>query len=233
MAFNAQVIRIAVDVSGVQQPLQDLATSAPPQLWNATNIRFELGFFQNAALVDVSGFESVTLQIKDPNNKIGAAFVSRTISSGDLDNSTTDDTWADGTQQQCVVEFDHTETVMPMAGDTTSFWLVLSAVTTGTHMVVLGAGTITFNEAGYEVVGPSSASGDTYYTAQQSDARYMLVSGALDTMNVTTGYSVGNVRVVSAQQAAIPNLASAASGAVISSVNAVLAAMRVHGLIDT
>ena len=177
MNVSVDRIRLALDTSLFTSPT-DVVTSAPPQFWNGTNVRFELGLVYNGLIIpDVSNVDSITVLVKDSNSRSGRAMMSKTISSADIDRTVTDATWQDGSKQHVVVAFDHTETVMAVQGIQSNFWMVISAVinsgTGSPQTIVIGAGTIVVSVGGQSVTTPSSVSSPTYLTADESDARYL------------------------------------------------------------
>jgi len=176
MAVNAQKIRMAFE-AGTQDAPHDISTSSTPVFWNGTNLDFQIGLFDGSSLMDISYVDSITLEVKDANSKTALPYMSVTLASDQLDNTVTSDTWADGSQQHAVISFAASETVLPLTADSTTFWMVVSAMINKPgdaepHQVVFGAGAITCNESGYDQSPPSSVSQPTYLTAQQSDARY-------------------------------------------------------------
>ena len=128
MSIGNNRIRLALDTSSFSG-VTDVITNSSPQFWQGTNVRFELGlFYQDAIVQDITNIESITLLVKDSNARDGHAFMSRTISSLDLTQVVSQDDWDAGTKQHAVIEFDASETILPVEGNTATYWLSISAV---------------------------------------------------------------------------------------------------------
>ncbi len=145
-----------------QDQLIDLLTSAAPSLWRGTDVVFQIGLGQGG-IQSVANIQSLTLEIKELTNKIGAPLVSKTVTS--FDDSTTQETWNAGTAQHALIPLTNVETSVP-AG---TYWLVLSVVTTDSpaRIYTAGAAILAIAEDGAQGGGNAP-----YFTQGQSDARY-------------------------------------------------------------
>jgi len=111
-AFQNQIIRIQADTTSKDNIL-DLNTSAEPEAWWARDLTMQVGVFAGAALLDVSDLQSVAVYLKDPANLDGAPLVAKSITS--FDNTTTLNTWTEGTQQHFVVSFTADDLSFPLS----------------------------------------------------------------------------------------------------------------------
>jgi hypothetical protein len=192
--------------------VQDIVTSAAPRFWNGTNVKFQLGFFYGLTLLDLVDFDSVQLQVKDVNSKTGLPYMQKTLSSSSLNNLLSLETWNDGSSQHCEIEFDKTETILPLSSDSTDFWLVVSAIVNDTNAptareIVLGAAKITVLESGATYGAPDSVIEPTYLTQAQSDARYLM---AIDLTTIEADVATALAQSATAETNAASALATAA-----------------------
>ncbi|GEM_PF-4984660 len=151
-----------------QEQLIDLATSAAPSIWRGTDVVFQIGLGQGG-IQSVANVQSLTLEIKELANKIGAPLVSKTVST--FDDTTTQATWDSGARQHALIALTNEDTSIP-AG---TYWLVLSVVTTDDPAKIYTAG-----GAILAVVEDGAQGGGAapYFTTGQSDARYALKNAA-------------------------------------------------------
>ena len=147
-----------------QDQLIDLLTSAAPSLWRGTDVVFQIGLGQGG-IQSVANIQSLTLEVKDLTNKIGAPLVTKTVTS--FDDTTTQETWDAGTAQHALIALTNEDTSIP-AG---TYWLVLSVVTTDNPAKIYTAGgtILAVTEDGAQGGGDAP-----YFTQSQSDARYAL-----------------------------------------------------------
>ena len=66
-----------------QDQLIDLLTSAAPSLWRGTDVVFQIGLGQGG-IQSVANVQSLTLEIKELTNKVGAPLVSKTVTSSTI-----------------------------------------------------------------------------------------------------------------------------------------------------
>jgi len=147
-----------------QDQLIDLLTSAAPSLWRGTDVVFQIGLGQGG-IQSVANIQSLTLEVKELTNKIGAPLVTKTVTS--FDDTTTQETWNAGTAQHALIALTNEDTSIP-AG---TYWLVLSVVTTDNPARIYTAGgtILAVTEDGAQGGGDAP-----YFTQGQSDARYAL-----------------------------------------------------------
>lgn len=180
MQATRERIRIALDVSKADA-LQDKLTLSTPDFWRGTDVQFELGLFYGATLLDVSNLQQIRLIIRESTtDPTGTIVMDKTISS--FDNTLAQATWDDDTKQHGLISFIPNETSPTFAAGVTSkdYWLVITALTLTGEKITLGTSICTVREDG-DGSGSGPAAGDpTYYTAVQSDARYVYKAG--DTM---------------------------------------------------
>ncbi len=170
-----QRIRIAGDAARFDGP-RDLQSNATPVFWRGNDLQFEIAVFNNGVLMEVSNFASLTLEIKAegangaPPDPADTALMSKTISSGALNNGLVLDDWNAGSDQHGVIAFTGAEANVA-AGN---LWLGLWATTSDSpgRSINLAAGPIVAAEDGVGLSTTPSPPQEVYYTAAESDARY-------------------------------------------------------------
>jgi hypothetical protein len=217
MQIVNQRIRLAIDTSQMGS-INDVLTGANPQFWNGVDLQIELGLFYGPAFVDISNFDSITVELKEAEPRTGLPIMSQTIASGSLNPSLTLNAWNGGAPTDChaLAVFTNGETNLQLSDDSVTFWLVVSALTNDSpgHKVVLGATPIVVQEGGEGVTPPASVVNPTYYTAAQSDARYTL---AVDLTSINSHLSTLDsevAAVTTTASAAMPKSGGTFSGAV-------------------
>jgi hypothetical protein len=216
MQIVNQRIRLAVDTSQMGS-INDVLTGANPQFWNGVDLQIELGLFYGSTLVDVSNFDSITVDLKESDPRTGLPLMSQTIASGSLNTGLTVDLWNTGVSSDChaLAVFTNAETNLYLSDDAVTFWLVVSALTNDSpgHKIVLGATPIVVQEGGEGVEPPASVINPTYYTAAQSDARYSLT---VDLTSINSHLSTLDsevAAVTTTANAALPKTGGTMSGA--------------------
>ncbi len=217
MIISNQRIRLAIDTSQMGT-INDVLTGATPQFWNGVDLQFELAIFYGAILAAVSNLDSVTVDLKAGDPRTGLPLMSATLASGSLNQSLTLPAWQGGAAADChaLVTFTNAETNLNLGTDTETFWLVISALTNDSpaHKIVLGATPLNVVEGGEGVEPPASVVSPNYYTAAQSDARYLL---AVDLTTINTHLSTLDseiTAVTTTANAAMPKTGGAFSGPV-------------------
>ncbi len=209
MQISNQRIRLAVDTSQMGS-INDAITGASPQFWNGVDLEIELAFFYGtpsaATLVDISNFDSITVDLKESDPRTGLPLMSQTIASSSINDAMTWTQWTGNTPSACQVlaVFTNEETNLNLNDDSVTYWLVISALTNDSpgHKIVLGATPLIVQEGGEGVEPPASVVNPTYYTAAQSDARYLLAA------NLTT--IENNISTLQSQMTAVTATANAA-----------------------
>jgi hypothetical protein len=176
-------IRLAGDAANFNGPL-DVNSRATPQFWRGNDVQFEIAVFFNGVLQSVANLASVTLEIRTPGPAGGAPdpsstpLMSATVDAGSLDNTLTSDTWADGSNQQALITFTSTQSNIAAGAQ----WLSLWVITTDSpgRVITLAAGPVRVLEDGSGLTTTPPTPDDTYYTAVQSDARYLAVDDPTD-----------------------------------------------------
>lgn len=176
-AINNQRIRLAVDTAQMGA-INDVITGASPMFWNGVDLQFELAFFRSAALADITNLASITVDLKTSLDRTSLPLMSATLSSGSFDSDLLLADWLAGDQADCHAKLNFTaaQANLFLADDSVTFWLVISALTgdSPAHKVVLGATPLNVVEAGAFIPPPAPVAQPFYYTAAQSDARYLL-----------------------------------------------------------
>jgi hypothetical protein len=183
-------IRLAGDAANFNGPL-DVHSSATPQFWRGN----EVAVLFNGALQSVANLASVTLEIRAPG-PAGAApdpsatpLMSATVDRGALDDTLTLDTWNDGSQQHALLAFTAAQSNIAAGPQWLSLW-VLTTDSPG-RVITLAAGPVRVLEDGAGLATTPPTPDDTYYTAAQSDARYLAVDDTADIAAARTLLGLG------------------------------------------
>jgi hypothetical protein len=161
--FNTQIIRVAADTTSKENIL-DLNTSAEPQAWWARDLTLQVGIFAGGTLLDASGLQSITVNIKDPSNLDGSPLVTKTITL--FDNTTTLGRWQAGTGQHFVVNFTADDLSFTLTNGQRLVHLSMIAVTTGGQTGTICVGTINLIDDGGNSAASNPANGITVTQAQ-------------------------------------------------------------------
>lgn len=188
--LTRQRIRLAVDTARYDQ-IKDVRTAAAPILWRGNDVEFEIGLFRGADLLDVSNFASMTLELKtnDITGITGTPLMSRTISGAQISNVLTAQTWTDETAQHALFAFAGSETNLSLGGELEQvFYLVISGTTNDSpsRLITFGFALVKIKECGVAGTGEPPAPLAAYYTAAQSDARYLQTTGLGDNIRIKT-----------------------------------------------
>lgn len=149
--------------------LVDVSTRSKPGVWRGPNFEVAGAIYRDGELQDLTAIASVTLEIKSagpsgsaPNPAV-IPILSLTIENADLDNTTTDKTWRNGSQEHFLFEITAAQSAALPACD---LWFVLTAVSTdGTpEDYTLIAGIVSILESGTWPVNPDSIYAGTYIT---------------------------------------------------------------------
>jgi hypothetical protein len=217
MQIVNQRIRLAIDTSQMGG-INDVLTGANPQFWNGVDLQIELGLFYGSTLVDVSNFDSITVDLKESDPRTGLPLMSRTIASGSLNPGLTLTAWNGGAPSDChaLAVFTNEESNLYLSDDAVTFWLVVSALTNDSpgHKIVLGATPIVVQEGGEGVEPPASVVNPTYYTAAQSDARYAVAVNLTSINNAIATLNSEMTSVTATANAAMPKSGGTFTGAV-------------------
>ncbi|MDR0595827.1 MAG: hypothetical protein LBF94_04030 [Puniceicoccales bacterium] len=174
-------LRIRVDSDSFDNPT-DVLRGGIPQYWRGNDLRIELGIFAENEVVDVSNFSAVTLTIRALNNDGEAPSAGAPILlAGEcttLNNTVTEANWKSGTAQHALFTFSAEETAL-LPRD---YWLSIWAKTNDdpAKTITLGAGLIRVLENGGGVATQPPEPVVQYYTAVESDAKFVSVE-AIDT----------------------------------------------------
>jgi hypothetical protein len=166
-------IRIAVDASKQMSPL-DALTGQTPDFWRGDDLQLELGLFWGTVLSDVSNIASLTVEFKPNANRTGTPLMAKTVY--EFDTAVDGTSWSNESRQHVVVPFTATETALDMNGAVQmTLWCVIHALTKDepARRIVWGAGPITISEPGIGGAAGPAPGDPLYYTAAESDARYL------------------------------------------------------------
>jgi hypothetical protein len=180
--LEIHTIRLRVDTNSTGG-LTDTETGAMPAIWRGNDVELQVGLFKGKAPsdanpgtpLDISRIASLTLELFD--RKGGSLVSSVTLSAEDLDTTLDAATWKDGSKAHATLLLTHGQTnIAPATGsDRKEAYLALHCVTDHTpgRRLTLGAGSIAVLEdyVGAPVTPPDPT--PDYYTAAESDARFL------------------------------------------------------------
>lgn len=143
-------IRVAVDVTKKGQPLVDLITSASMKFWRGEAVQFEFAFFYGDNLIDVTGWSSITLDVRDSVTRSGLDFMSASIGAAQFNPALTVEQWEAGQAAHVIIPFSGSLTALDLGNAVQKdFWLALSATVSGSaEPITLAGGTLTVIEDG-------------------------------------------------------------------------------------
>lgn len=128
-SFRKIIVRCEVDVDEIISPFKTLRGGSTPHIWAGVGVEFQFLFRRNGEILDVSNFVSITLTILSAL-RTGLPFMTGTIALAALDQTVTEETWADGSKQHASMSFLGSETGMTGSVDGTEYFLILSGFTT-------------------------------------------------------------------------------------------------------
>ncbi|HBY60591.1 MAG TPA: hypothetical protein DEH78_12270 [Solibacterales bacterium] len=178
------LIRIAFDMANPGVAVVDKLSGETPQFWRGNDVRFEVVVMRNGAVLDVGNLASLTLEVRDDQNITSTPLMQKTVASGAMDNSVTDETWENDTKQHATFDFTDTETNLASPGGVyLGNWedpkfIVLSGITSGGNVITYQAGKIIFREDGAGSAGTPPTNDPNYYTQAQVDAGFVQKTGA-------------------------------------------------------
>jgi hypothetical protein len=167
-------LRIRTDAESFDNPINVLRGGIP-QYWRGNDLRIELGVFAGEDVVDVSNFSYIALAVRALDNDGEAPSANAPIllsgKSSALNASVTRASWEAGEAQHAVFNFPAGATNM-LPGD---YWLSIWANTNDdiAKVLTLGAGLIRVLEDGGGIIGEPPEPISQYYSAAESDARFV------------------------------------------------------------
>lgn len=167
-------IRMALDIAKMDGP-KDKATGGTPSSWLGNDVQFECGVFYGTVLLDISLVASVTLLIKDAVAST-TKLVEKIIPAAQFDLTCDATTWADDSKQQITIDVARSEMNLPLGtGSSKIFWLAIYALTTASpaEEITLCAGNFELKDDGNLTPGEVAQQEQTFYSAGDSDARFV------------------------------------------------------------
>jgi hypothetical protein len=141
-----------------------------PAIWRGNDVTFAVAAFFADAVLDLSNFVSLKLQIKDKQNPTSTALAEVEITST-IDPIITNEAWEAGTEQHGLFAFTAEQTNQDLSSAAArSFWLVLSGLTEAGKVITLGAANLRILEDNAGDVGSPPTPTPSYYTAAEVDA---------------------------------------------------------------
>ena len=147
----------------------DVITGLPPAQWRANAVVYNVGIFdQNGNGVDLSSFSYLQLVVQAyqnaPTNLIAATVLAASITPVIQQGP-----WLAGTAQNAQFVLSAAQTDISLnAQPYQAYWIQLSGVTNAGALVVFGAGTVNFYNAGSAT--PAAVAGQTDFNAQTNNA---------------------------------------------------------------
>jgi hypothetical protein len=167
-------IYIQADLADFDSPL-DLRRGETPAFWSGSDIEFRIGVYEFGAIMGVSRFTSISVEIKAMGaNRArplpgASALMSKTTTS--INKELTSTEWNSFSNCHASIVFSAEESAIA-AG---THWLVITAVRVAegvTESLTLAAGEIIVEQDGHGTIGEVIVSDGSAYTKGASDARY-------------------------------------------------------------
>jgi lysophospholipase L1-like esterase len=219
MQLSRKRIRLQIDAAKTGQPILDLYTGQTPAIFAGTDVQLEIGLFQNGVLLDVGNLASLQIDLKSPGSLLGPSALAALTSA--LDNTTTYAAWSAGAQQHALVGLSNSQTNLAIPSAQT-FTLVVSGATTDNpgRLIVYGSTQFTVTPAGINSGASPAPAVPTFYTGGQSDARYLQLGAAGQTVTqpvtLAQGVTLGQIPVLTSPQAlTLPPLPGLANSALV------------------
>lgn len=175
-------LRFALDLRS-RDAFTDLLTGRSPVIWRAADLQFELGLFDDAALYDLTDVDQITIEVKAADDLQGPALLRVTADYADLNRSLTMEDWTAGTDAHATIPATATDTALDLDQQPSkAFHLVVSALTTDdpAKTLILGTSVLTVTESGAGGTNNAPEPAEDYYTATESDARYVKLADYTD-----------------------------------------------------
>lgn len=199
MNFVKTTLRCEVDLDEIVQSFKTIK-SKTLACWAGAGARFQFLLKRGDTILDVSNFTSITMTIL-ASTRTGAAFVTKTVASGSLDNTVNSGTWQDGTKQHVQFDLTGAEMALPVTGTFTTYFLVISGFTADapTDPDTLAWAEInvhqdgvptssSYVQAGNIVAGGATYDGSGHYVLAVTASRYYKwVDGGANDTSVTNG----------------------------------------------
>lgn len=213
VTISNQRIRAQLDVSRWFQSAVDVITSTSPQLANDADLQFEFCFSYGALVDDtqlasMTNWASVKLTLKNINDRDGIGYWSQTLSNSDLNAALTFAGWTAGTAQHCVFTIPNAVNSLLFQGVSSQFWLVVEIDTNDTPAKIFPAIVFPVNvlETGVGTQAPVTVTPNSYYTKQDSDARYAMTVNLNAKANLAGATFTGAVVLAAGQMSGATGL---------------------------
>lgn len=151
-------VRIAVDaVLSRGVALTDVLTSRALEWWQAEDVQTEIGIFSNGTIAaDLTNCASVTMEVKDPFNLLGAPLISKTVLAAAMDLVVSLSDWNAGVDAHAIFVLTNAETNIELEGNATRlltlfFWMTTTDVPA--RRIPLGSSLLTLRDSGYGDLG--------------------------------------------------------------------------------
>lgn len=183
MALRAQRIRIFANRQTKRVRI-DVLTDDVPHLLKPSNLQVELALFDDdgeTLSADLDDLNQITLTIKEGNPRTGPTLMQKTVTAVNLNTALTLEEWNAEAASDCHALFEFTAPETNLDLDTqneVSYYLVLSGLSTSTPVkeLAIANGPIRIEESGINEDPPPDVSSPGFYTADESDARYLLAA---------------------------------------------------------
>ena len=166
-----------LDFSSPDEPL-NVFTGGTPTIYHARGVAFEIGLFHANTLMSIDNIASVTLDIKNYADRLGANVATKTVSAAAFYLPLTVEEWDAQLMKHLEIPFDDTEINFDMTGAVDYqklFWFSVHALTTDSpaNRLTWGAGKLNvIQDGGATAVGAPPPSSPTYPTFAEGDARW-------------------------------------------------------------
>jgi hypothetical protein len=156
---------------------KDKITSSEPDMWDGTDLGIKFYLYAGALSnpLDVSVYDTITLQVRETDDPASDLFINKTIAGSDLDNAVTEEDWEEESGAHGVILCTHEETNLPLAGASErTFCMVLAATTNDvpSRFIILGKTQLTVKRSGFDTGAEAAPLGDPrFLTEDQINAK--------------------------------------------------------------
>jgi hypothetical protein len=151
VTLRSDLILAEIDVRSTGR-WKDKITGSEPDIWKGTDLglRFMLYAGNKGRLVDVSVYDTLTLQVRESDEDDADVYVEKTISGAELNNALTADQWEGEESFHGEFQLSFEETTLPLGiEEQKDFWMVIAATTVEGKHLVLGCTSLTVKRSGF------------------------------------------------------------------------------------
>lgn len=161
----------------------NVLTAGVPAFWRGNDLQIEVGLLDAAGvaiITDVSGIDSITVEVKSKQGDDAVTLMSKTVAAASITQDLEQADWDDDEGQHAVAVFSNAEANLDLAGKNKgSFWLVVSYLTTASpaKLITVYGGPIDVYEDATPDSGPISGGNLVVVDSMYSSGGVFLLEG--------------------------------------------------------